>query len=135
MIHIHVILSVSSWMMNNFLTILHVTSTDFPKEKQTFFYMLIQHSFALKIQCNISLQWSMFYTLWQFKWMNTSLTFSTKRFNITWSLSLFLTGPQSFINLISILWKTTFCWCWLRCGRDHTIAGFTTTCAISAYHH
>jgi len=22
-----------------------------------------------------------------------------------------------------------------RCGRDHMVVGFTTTCAISAYHH
>jgi hypothetical protein len=35
--------------------------------------------------------------------------------------------------VVMMNWLSTFQGC--RCGHDRMVVGFTTTCAISAYHH
>jgi hypothetical protein len=38
-------------------------------------------------------------------------------------------------NIAVISWRTVLLVDQTRVGRDRTVAGFTSTCAISAYHH
>ena len=38
-------------------------------------------------------------------------------------------------NLLILIKVTSSMWLWGRRGRDRMVVGFTTTCAISAYHH
>ena len=64
--------------------------------------------------------------------------------NITYRIARrFVTRPFLTINTFNkLIWKVKSCLttCLLstffyRGGRDHMIVGFTTTCAINAYHH
>ena len=63
------------------------------------------------------------------------ITYMKKTIFAIWCVLKIMNWSQVLLPGSVRLWRNIFLSSWGRCGRDSIVVGFTTTNAISAYHH
>jgi hypothetical protein len=99
-------------------------------------FWLLEKGYRKSVLIFISLLKKIIYLY--YSWKNSSSTILLNYF-VT-SYNVFKTDKKSLTRypvwaLSSVCLSKLLISYWDRHGRDHMVAGFTTTCAISAYHH